>query len=85
MYKYSAIPLGKGLNFVTGKSLLEAGTLVDCLNYEIVDLGGLRRTDGTLKWDGSQDLQSEILWQFPGLAGSDLGRLLVITYTVFKS
>lgn len=65
MYKYSAIPLGKGLNFVTGKSILEAGTLVDCLNYEIVDTGGLRRVDGILKWDGAQDIQSEVLWELP--------------------
>ena len=44
--------LGTGLDTVTPPLLAEAGSLSDCLNYEISDTIGYRRIDGYENYDG---------------------------------
>lgn len=42
----------RGLDTVTPPLMAEAGSLIDCLNYEITDIIGYRRIDGWENYDG---------------------------------
>ena len=46
------IPLNLGLDLVTPPLMIEAGSLIDCLNYEMTDTAGYRRIDGYEQYDG---------------------------------
>lgn len=46
------LPLNYGLDLTTPKMLVQPGTLLDCLNYEAVDEGGLARISGYDRYDG---------------------------------
>lgn len=48
----SHLLLDKGLNTVAPALLAEPGTLIDCLNYEMVSDVGYRRIDGYERYDG---------------------------------
>lgn len=50
--KIVPIPLTKGLDLVTPPLMVEPGSLIDCLNYEVTDTAGYRRIDGYEKYDG---------------------------------
>ncbi len=49
----SVIPLRDGLDLSTAKMLAEPGSLIDCLNMEVVDFLGYRRMDGYTRYDGN--------------------------------
>ena len=46
------IPLNLGLDLVSPPLMIEAGSLIDCLNYEMTDTAGYRRIDGYEQYDG---------------------------------
>ena len=46
------IPLNRGLDLVTPQLMVEPGSLIDCLNYEMTDTAGYRRIDGYEQYDG---------------------------------
>ena len=46
------IPLNLGLDLVTPPLMVEPGSLIDCLNYEMTDTAGYRRIDGYEQYDG---------------------------------
>lgn len=46
------LPLNLGLDLVTPPLMIEAGSLIDCLNYEMTDTAGYRRIDGYEQYDG---------------------------------
>jgi hypothetical protein len=46
------IALNKGLDLVTPPLMIQQGSIIDCLNYEITDTAGLRRIDGYERYDG---------------------------------
>lgn len=48
----SPVALNAGLDLSTAKLLVEPGSMLDCLNYEVVDELGYRRIDGYAKYDG---------------------------------
>jgi hypothetical protein len=50
---YQPIELGGGLDFTRPKLLAEPGTMLDCLNFEVVDRGGYGRIAGLEPYDGS--------------------------------
>lgn len=52
----SVIPLTQGLDLTTPKMLATPGTLIDCLNYEAVDEGGLARIAGYDRYSGNTDV-----------------------------
>ena len=47
------IPLNSGLDLSSPKMLAEPGSMLDCLNYELVDFEGYRRIDGFERYDGN--------------------------------
>lgn len=49
----AAITLDKGLDLQTPKTVAEAGSILDTLNYEQVDFQGQKRIDGYTRYDGS--------------------------------
>jgi hypothetical protein len=49
----SVVPLNTGLDLTTAKIMAEPGSMLDCLNYELVDQVGYRRIDGFMPYDGS--------------------------------
>jgi hypothetical protein len=51
--RVSASPLFAGLDLSNPKLLVEPGSLLDCLNYEVVDYLGYRRIDGFARYDGN--------------------------------
>jgi hypothetical protein len=50
--KLHPLALKQGLDLVTPPMLVEAGAMIDCLNYEMTDVAGYRRIDGYEKYDG---------------------------------
>lgn len=54
MVDNSVVPivLDKGLDTITHPTLAEAGTLLDCLNYEMAGGSGYRRIEGFERYDG---------------------------------
>lgn len=52
----SPVALNAGLDLSTAKLLVEPGSMIDCLNYEVVDELGYRRIDGYTRYDGSISL-----------------------------
>lgn len=50
----SSLPvlLNRGLDLVTPPLMIEPGSLIDCLNYEMTDTAGYRRMDGYERYDG---------------------------------
>lgn len=48
----STVPLNQGLDLQTPKLIAEPGSLVGCLNYEVVDFSGCKRIDGYERYDG---------------------------------
>ncbi len=59
-YTVDPIILDGGLDFVNAKAMVKPGTLVDCLNYEVVDRAGYQRIEGVEKFDGTTALQDAI-------------------------
>lgn len=55
-YNISAVQLNAGLDLSTPKMLAEPGSMIDCLNYELVDFLGYRRIDGFSRYDGNVSL-----------------------------
>lgn len=53
----SVIPLQDGLDLQSPKLIAKPGSMIDCLNYEIVDLLGYRRIDGFQRYDGNVSLK----------------------------
>lgn len=49
----SVVPLNAGLDLTNAKLLTEPGSMLDCLNYELVDQVGYRRIDGFMPYDGN--------------------------------
>lgn len=47
------VALNAGLDLSTAKLLVEPGSMIDCLNYEVVEELGYRRIDGFAKYDGN--------------------------------
>ena len=64
------VAIDGGLDLVTARQVIQQGRLVDCLNYEIARLRGIRRIDGYEKFDGGGS---------PSSGGSDI--LLVTVQT----
>jgi hypothetical protein len=56
------VALNTGLDLSTAKLLAEPGSMIDCLNYEVVDELGYRRIDGYAAYDGHP-----ILTDFPSI------------------
>jgi hypothetical protein len=56
------IALNGGLDLSTAKLMVEPGSMLDCLNYELVDELGYRRIDGYAPYDGHA-----VLTDFPSL------------------
>lgn len=46
------VPLNLGLDLVTPPLMIEPGSLISCLNYEMTDTAGYRRIDGYEQYDG---------------------------------
>lgn len=44
--------LNRGLDLVTPPLMIETGSLIDCVNYEMTDTAGYRRIDGYERYDG---------------------------------
>lgn len=44
--------LNRGLDLVTPPLMIESGSMVDCVNYEMTDTAGYRRIDGYERYDG---------------------------------
>ena len=53
----SVIPLQDGLDLQSPKLIAKPGSMIDCLNYEIVDLLGYKRIDGFQRYDGNVSLK----------------------------
>lgn len=53
----SVVPLNSGLDLASPKLLVEPGSLLSCLNYEIVDRMGYKRIDGFMRYDGHLSLK----------------------------
>lgn len=49
----SIIQLTSGLDLSSPKMLAEPGSMIDCLNYELVDFLGYRRISGYARYDGN--------------------------------
>jgi hypothetical protein len=49
----SVLQLGAGLDLSSPKVLVQPGSLLDCMNYEVVDEEGYRRIDGYATYDGN--------------------------------
>jgi len=47
-----SIPLYGGLDFTTNKLQVDKGSLLDCLNYEVVDKLGYQEVSGFVRFDG---------------------------------
>lgn len=56
-------PLVGGLDLTTVKPLAKAGTLRECLNFEVSTVDGYSRIAGIARFDGSEDVGSFKLWR----------------------
>lgn len=80
----SIIPLNSGLDLSSPKLLAEPGSMLDCLNYELVDFQGYRRIDGFARYDGNvtiADLPN--LQVFEGLVTTSAGSAPTTETNVF--
>lgn len=86
--KPTVIPLTKGLDLTSPKLVAEQGSLVDNINYELVDFSGYKRIDGYERYDGRA---SPSITQYYRISTTDsvasyvLGDVLVADKTVFYS
>jgi hypothetical protein len=69
-YVTDSMVLDGGLDLVAAKLAIKAGSLSDCLNYEIVDRSGYKRIDGFEPFDGDDDL-----YETPVVAGDNAQEL----------
>jgi hypothetical protein len=53
----SIVPLQDGLDLHSPKLIASPGSMLDCLNYEIIDRLGYSRIDGYMRYDGSVSLK----------------------------
>lgn len=70
----SVIPLQAGLDLQSPKLLAKPGSMLDCLNYEIIDQLGYSRIAGFLRYDGNvtiSDISNRFVYS--GLVGTISG------------
>ena len=68
-----AVMLDGGLDYVSPRSMVGPGKLLDSLNYEIVDRNGYKRADGNYRWDGGGDLQDDNIYSlYSSSASTDI-------------
>ena len=67
-----SIPLYGGLDFTTNKLQVDKGSLLDCLNYEVVDKLGYQEVSGFVRFDGriSPDQLEFFYFKVSGALGS---------------
>lgn len=68
----SVIPFGEGLDLQSPKLIASPGSMLDCLNYEIVDKLGYSRIDGYMPYDGNVSLKD-----FPEFKVYDTGQTIM--------